>query len=243
MSQLACNCPHCGQELNVESDHAGQVVACPSCSGEFTVPEAPTPTPPQAPALAPAPRLNVPNAPATRPIQPQGQTPYHQQQAPNPYQSPAANPGGPQGYGAYGGAPSPHSIQLFAQTKPWVTLFAVLGSIWPAMMLLLGLLSAFAGVSAGAVGEGMGAGLMLASIGAIYFLPAWRLWQFSSAIGKLRFNPSLQALDNAIDKQRCFWKTVGLITLIAFALAVTLVVMGGMLAGGATADEADLFLN
>ncbi len=128
-------------------------------------------------------------------------------------------------------------------TKPWVTLFAVLGSIWPALMLLLGLLSAFAGVSTGAIGEGMGAGLMLASIGAIYFLPAWRLWQFSSAIGKLRFNPSLQALDNAIDKQRCFWKTVGLITLVAFALAVTLVVMGGMIGGAATADEADLFLN
>lgn len=242
MPQVTCNCPHCGQELNVDSDFAGQAVACPTCSGEFEVPEAPplNPAPAPAPALAPAPRLNIPSAPATRPIQ--TQAPYQQQPAPSPYQSPAANFGGPQSYGGYGGAPSPHSIHLFAQTKPWVTLFAVLGSISPAMMLLLGLLMAFAGVSAGEVASGMGAGLMLAAIGAIYFLPAWRLWQYSSAIGKLRFNPSQQALDNAIDKQRCFWKTVGLITLIAFALAVTLMILGGLLAGAATADKADVFL-
>ena len=240
MSQLACNCPHCGQELNVEAEHAGQVVACPSCSGEFTVPAAPAPA--QAPALAPAPRLNVPSAPATRPIQTQGQAPPQHQQAPNPYQSPGANPSGPQAYGGYGAAPSPQSIQLFTQTKPWVTLFAVLGSIWPAALLLLGLMTAFAGASTGALGAGMGAGLMLAAIGAIYFLPAWRLWQYSSAIGKLRFTPSQQALDSAIDRQRCFWKTVGLITLIAFGLAIALALLGGML-GGPSAEEADLFLD
>ncbi|MGI9240894.1 MAG: hypothetical protein ACR2RV_08835, partial [Verrucomicrobiales bacterium] len=66
---------------------------------------------------------------------------------------------------------------------------------------------------------------------------------YSSAIGKLRFTPSQQALDTAIDRQRCFWKTVGLITLIAFALGVALVLLGGLLGAGSTAAEADLFLD
>jgi hypothetical protein len=118
-------------------------------------------------------------------------------------------------------------------------MFAVLGSIWPAMMLLMGLLSAFAGVSAGAVGSGMATGLLMAAIGAIYFLPAWRLWQYSSAIGKLRISPNPQTLDNTIDKQRCFWKTVGVITLIGIALGIIMMILAFSVASNV--DEADLF--
>jgi len=227
MSELTCSCPHCGQELNVESEFAGQAVACPACNGDFAVPEAPrghAPVIPNAPAHAPAPKFNLPGpAPAYPPAYPQHMPQYAPQHMPqqNPYRSPAANVGGPQGYG-YGAAPmiSPHSIQLFAQTKPWVTLFAVLGSITPALLLIMGLLVAFAGTSAGAVAEGMSSGLIMATLGAIYFLPAWRLWQYSSAIGRLRIAPSPSSLDAAIDRQRCFWKTVGIITLIGFALSL-----------------------
>ena len=178
--------------LNVESQYAGQVLSCPACNGDLTVPEAPAARAPilKAPALgsAAAPRTNV---------------------------------SGP-GY-AQAGAPSPSSIQLFAQTKGWVTFFAVLGSISPAILLLLGLFIAFAGVSAGFAGSGMIMGLILAALGAIYFLPAWRLWQFQSAIGVLRVAPTQAALDKAIDRQRCFWKTVGIITLIGIGLSIAMV--------------------
>jgi hypothetical protein len=84
MSELICNCPHCGQELNVESDLAGQAVNCPSCSGAFEVPEAPAhsaPVLPQAPVLAPAPKLNLPGS---APMQQPPQAPYQQAQAPPP---------------------------------------------------------------------------------------------------------------------------------------------------------------
>ena len=159
----------------------------------------------------------------------------------SPYQSPASNVGGPQGQ-AYGAQPMvpPNAIHLFAQTKPWVTLFAVLGSISPAIMLIFGLLAAFAGAASGALAGGMGSGLLMAAMGAIYFLPAWRLWQYSSAIGKLRIAPSPFTLDAAIDKQRCFWKTVGIITLVAFALGIVMIIIA-FSAAATLANDADLY--
>ena len=44
MSEIACTCPHCGEDLNVDSEFAGQAVKCPSCSGEFAVPDVDTAT-------------------------------------------------------------------------------------------------------------------------------------------------------------------------------------------------------
>ncbi len=202
MSELACTCPHCNQGLNIESEYSGQVVACPSCNGEFTVPDAPA---------ASAPKLNAPAL---------GAASQQRQAATNPYQAPATNvagPGSPQA-----AAVGPRSIQLFAQTKPWVTFFAVLGSISPAIMVLLGIVAAVGGASAGESGTGMTTGLLFAAMGGIYFIPAWRLWQYHSAINKLRYSPSQMSLEGAIDRQRCFWKTVGIITLIGIGLTIAM---------------------
>lgn len=35
-------CPHCGQRIEVEDDHAGIAAVCPACAGEILVPIAPT---------------------------------------------------------------------------------------------------------------------------------------------------------------------------------------------------------
>lgn len=244
MSELTCTCPHCSQDLSIGSEYAGQAVGCPSCSGEFTVPDAPAAS--QAPVLAAPPQLNIPASPVLQrpPAQPQTQArpPQYQQPPPhNPYQAPQSNPAGPQ-YGHPGiGGPSPRAIQLFVQTKPWVTLFAVLGSIAPLLLLLFGAFVAFVGSAAGEVAGAMSTGLVFIAIGGIYFLPAWRLWQYSGAIGKLRFSPTLQALDDAIDRQRCFWKTVGIITVCAIALYLCL---GAILAltVSTVASDPELFL-
>jgi hypothetical protein len=115
-------------------------------------------------------------------------------------------------------------------------MFAVIGSISPAMLLLAGLLIAFAGVGAGAAAEGMATGLLTAALGAIYFLPAWRMWQYSSAINKLRIAPSPQTLDNAIDRQRCFWKTVGIITLVGISLGIIMTLIAFSAASGAASN-------
>lgn len=38
MADITFNCPHCNQELAAPDDYAGEVVACPNCQAEITVP-------------------------------------------------------------------------------------------------------------------------------------------------------------------------------------------------------------
>jgi DNA-directed RNA polymerase subunit RPC12/RpoP len=45
------NCPHCEQEMAIDSSGAGSEIQCPSCNQKITIPSAPTPP---APAAAPA---------------------------------------------------------------------------------------------------------------------------------------------------------------------------------------------
>lgn len=45
------NCPHCEQEMAIDSSGAGSEIQCPSCGQKITIPSAPTPP---APVAAPA---------------------------------------------------------------------------------------------------------------------------------------------------------------------------------------------
>ena len=44
------NCPHCEQEMAVDSSGAGSEIQCPSCGQKITIPAAATPPPESAPA-------------------------------------------------------------------------------------------------------------------------------------------------------------------------------------------------
>jgi len=79
--------------------------------------------------------------------------------------------------------------------------------------------------------------LIYVAMAAIYALPCVRLVQYSSAITNLRVGPSSQNLELALDKQRSFWKTVGIMILIGFVLMVILMAVG---ASQATAMQRDL---
>lgn len=41
MNCLACHCPHCQQKLEYPEDGGGQVIPCPNCQGEMTLPPKP----------------------------------------------------------------------------------------------------------------------------------------------------------------------------------------------------------
>ena len=47
------NCPHCEQEMAVDSSGAGSEVQCPSCGHKITIPSVPTPPVPENAAAAP----------------------------------------------------------------------------------------------------------------------------------------------------------------------------------------------
>jgi len=46
------NCPHCEQEMAIDSSGAGSEIQCPACGQKITIPAAPTPPPGAPPAPA-----------------------------------------------------------------------------------------------------------------------------------------------------------------------------------------------
>ena len=48
------NCPHCEQEMAIDSSGAGSEIQCPSCGQKITIPDAPTPPPHESAPAAPA---------------------------------------------------------------------------------------------------------------------------------------------------------------------------------------------
>jgi DNA-directed RNA polymerase subunit RPC12/RpoP len=48
------NCPHCEQEMAIDSSGAGTEIQCPSCGEKITIPAAPTPPPRESSPAAPS---------------------------------------------------------------------------------------------------------------------------------------------------------------------------------------------
>ena len=67
--------------------------------------------------------------------------------------------------------------------------------------------------------------LLYLAIAAIYALPCTRLVRYCSAITQLRMTPTSASLENALDRQRSFWKTIGIMILIGILLGVLMAIM------------------
>lgn len=141
----------------------------------------------------------------------------------NPYQSPAANIEGYQSINTGDGV-SAETVDQLARTRPWTLFVAVMGFIGVGFMVIAALMGFAAMSQVGAGGVGMMIGLIYLAMAAIYALPLIRLVQYSSAITQLRISPSSRALELAMDKQRSFWKTVGIMMIIGIVLMILLMI-------------------
>ncbi|MCX8107325.1 MAG: hypothetical protein N3G20_00820 [Verrucomicrobiae bacterium] len=66
--EITFNCPHCQQELAVEASAAGEVIECPTCTAEITVPTPETvPSTEGVPAAESTPVAESPQAPESAP--------------------------------------------------------------------------------------------------------------------------------------------------------------------------------
>ena len=135
----------------------------------------------------------------------------------NPYQSPAANIGGYQSLNSGDGV-SAEIVDQLARTRPWTLFVAVIGLIGVGFMVLFALLGFAAMSQVGAAGFGMLVGLIYLAIAAVSALPMIRLIQYSSAITQLRVSPNSRSLELAMDRQRSYWKTVGIMMIIGIVL-------------------------
>ncbi|MGI9243788.1 MAG: hypothetical protein ACR2RV_23525 [Verrucomicrobiales bacterium] len=142
----------------------------------------------------------------------------------NPYQTPAANIGGVQSVGAGDGVSSA-TVDILVRTRPWALFVAVLGLIGVGFLVVaaIGLLAVFSQL--GSSGIGLVMALLYFAIAAIYALPCIRLVQYCSAITRLRTTPTSASLENALDRQRSFWKTIGIMILIGILLGVLMAIV------------------
>lgn len=162
----------------------------------------------------------------------------------NPYTAPApeasyGNPP-PGGFG-YGGGERPAgdragvsdvAVEMLRQTKPWVTLLAVMSFIGSALMLLAGLFMIVAGAFARSSGPFPPAllGAIYLPLAFLYIYPALKLWLFSSAIGRLVASRSAADLEAALLQQKSFWKFLGILTVVMIAV-YGLVFVGALVVG------------
>jgi hypothetical protein len=184
--------------------------------------DSPTPSPISQASQAPTPSLT----------EPQPMSPY---QTPDTLVQPQGQPQGP------ANDVSALVISHLVRTRKWVRLCSVLGFIGSGFMLLGGLAMIISGSAMGASSSikgtpygtefFLGIGLAYLVFALLYIYPSLRLWQYASSINQLESSPSSFHLETALDKQRSFWKFVGImisIILGLYAVGIVLAIIGAV---------------
>jgi hypothetical protein len=130
-------------------------------------------------------------------------------------------------------------VNQLVRTRAWVRLCSVLGFVGSAFMVLAGLAMLLGGAAASATmannsatpamyGSGMIAGMGAAYLvfSILYIYPSLKLWQYASGISQLESSQHTIDLETALDKQRSFWKFVGLMFTIILCLYGLAIVVG-----------------
>lgn len=173
---------------------------------------------------------------------------------PNPYHVPSANPFGQSTLGG-GEAITEGVLKHLKGTKGWVKLMAILMFMAGGLLVMGGLavlaLGLFGssviaamgeqGSALASIGGAVGAtvfGGIYAAMGAIYFVPGFKLWNYASAIEDLLKDRAVATLEKALDYQRSFWKFVGVCAVVMISLYVLIFVGAIVVAGIAGAAAA-----
>jgi len=151
----------------------------------------------------------------------------------NPYQAPSSSFQPP--LQASGNGEVPQAIMLAMQaTKPWITFLAILGFVGAGLMVLGG----FAVIVAGSMMErskiGAGMGVVYVILGGLYFFPSFFLLRFSGAIRRLIDGGGMDALTEAVIRQKSFWRLIGISTLVLMCIYFLAIIVGivvGVMAG------------
>ena len=142
----------------------------------------------------------------------------------NPYQAPvfSSQPPVPR-ESQDGSVPAGVMIALRA-TRPWVNFLAILGFVGAGLLGLAGLVIAVAGSMTEKAKLPSTMGLAYALFGVLYFFPSLYLLRFGSAIRSLLHGGGVDALTEAMVRQKSFWRLVGISTLVIMSLYVVLLV-------------------
>ena len=127
-------------------------------------------------------------------------------------------------------------IRSIARTGPWIRFFSILGFISVGFMLLGGIVMAFIVVIGGSLSREPGMLMMLplsvlyVLLAVVYIFPSLYLWQTASAVVRLKQGMVVAGMETALEKQRRFWKFIGIVT-IAFIALYPIFVLAMVFAG------------
>lgn len=145
--------------------------------------------------------------------------------APNPYAPSESSVIGNTFSYAHGHGQVPaEAVEALRQTRPWVLLLAILGSIATGLMVLGGVsIAIFSASSAGgATMIGMAFGYLIVAL--LYIYPILKLFRYSGAISRLVRSGSSADLVDALRHQKSFWRFIGIITCVLVVLYLLIIV-------------------
>ena len=162
----------------------------------------------------------------------------------DPYATPSAS--GYETLHAGGGLVSQAAIQQLVGTRPWVIFFAVmmfigsgflvLGALGMAMMGGMSSITSSRSATPFPAGIGFALAAVYLVLAVVYVFPGVKLVQYASAISRLVRTRQESDLVMALDRQRSFWKLVGIMMIVMIGLYV-LFIIGVVLSGVAAASR------
>lgn len=124
-------------------------------------------------------------------------------------------------------------LEALRATRPWVKFLSILGFILCALMALAGL--AFVGGAGSKAGPmaafGPAIGVFYLLFVLLYFFPCLYLLRYANAIARIPADGQ-RAMEEALVKQKSFWKFVGILTAVVLVLEL-LFIVGGVFLGAA----------
>ncbi len=140
----------------------------------------------------------------------------------NPYAAPQSSSGVAQDTGSEG-VVTTKIVRAMQGTKPWVMFFAVLNFIGAGMYGLIALIS-LAGIGQSAAGA-LISFVFLGAYAGIFGFIGFLLLTYAKAAGAFVRTRSLPQLEKALDAQKNFWKTVGILAIVGLVLSVLAVIL------------------
>lgn len=124
---------------------------------------------------------------------------------------------------------SGRTIDMLKQTGPWVRLIGLLMWIGVVFMAIATIFIIGASVLAGAGPEGMIGGLVMGVfygfLTFVYWLMAKSLTGYSKRINALTASESVIDLEDAMEAQKTFWKTAGIVTAVTLIIYIVILVV------------------
>jgi amino acid transporter len=111
-------------------------------------------------------------------------------------------------------------IDSLRSTKPWTKLLAILGFVGVGIMILCAALMFFSNMLPSQKGAAPFVGFVYILFAALYFMPAFYLFKYSSSIGNFLESNGQTDLESALSNQKSFWKFAGILALIGMVFVV-----------------------